>query len=52
MQSLLSHGHIEFGSAKGVVATKKAPVSRETHRVKITGGRKVLERVRFHCGRA
>jgi len=31
-------------------ADKARPVARETHRVVTVGGRKVLERVRFHCG--
>jgi hypothetical protein len=56
VESLLAHGQIEFAGsgsrAKGAVAKSanaKKPVSRETHRVKTVGGKKVLERIRFHC---
>ena len=56
VESLLTHGQIEFDGSRprrgaalaSAVGTKK-PVSRETHRVKSVGGKKVLERVRFHC---
>lgn len=56
VESLLTHGQIEFvdsGSrpraAVAKAASAKKPVSRETHRVKTVGGKKVLERIRFHC---
>jgi hypothetical protein len=56
VESLLKHGQIEFDGApprsRGAVARvsrSKEPISRETHRVKTLGGKKVLERVRFHC---
>jgi len=53
VESLLTHGQIELGGGsrtRGVVAAAtKKPVSRETHRVTTVGGKKVLERVRFHC---
>jgi fungalysin metallopeptidase (M36) len=59
VRSLVKNGQIEFGGANGAAASaraaiagpvgKKKPVSRETHRVRSVGGKKVLERVRFHC---
>jgi hypothetical protein len=56
VESLLTHGQIEFAggnnrakSAMAMGASAKKPVSRETHRVKTVGGKKVLERIRFHC---
>lgn len=63
VKSLLAHGQIEFTGAAGSKAaalaagkkakgaTKAKPISRETHRVAVVGGKKVLVRVRFHCGR-
>jgi len=58
VESLLSHGQIEFDgggprtrAAMASVAGRKEAVSRETHRVKTVGGKKALERVRFHCRR-
>jgi hypothetical protein len=56
VESLLSHGQIEFeGGGRGARAAvggpagPAKPVSRETHRVKTMGGKKLLSRVRFHC---
>ena len=56
VESLLSHGQIELAdsgrrprAAVAEAASAKKPVSRETHRVKTVGGKKVLERIRFHC---
>jgi hypothetical protein len=53
VESLLNHGQIEFGGGQPRAAMaagrRTKPVSRETHRVKTVGGKKVLERVRFHC---
>jgi hypothetical protein len=56
VESLLSHGQIEFApsgaharAAIAKPASAKKPVARETHRVKTVGGKKVLERIRFHC---
>ena len=50
------HGQIELAdsgrrprAAVAEAASAKKPVSRETHRVKTVGGKKVLERIRFHC---
>jgi hypothetical protein len=55
VESLLAHGQIEFAAPAGgrrsrAAAAKTSPISRETHRVRTAGGRKILERVRFHCG--
>jgi hypothetical protein len=59
VEALLRHGQIETASsAKGtrtrgaVAATggKAQPVRRETHVVKVVRGKKLLVRVRFHCG--
>jgi hypothetical protein len=56
VSSLLRHGQIEFeaiGSKKRAAVarvTGAKTLSRETHRVKVVGGKKTLERVRFHCG--
>jgi hypothetical protein len=55
VHALIAHGQIEFGnagSARPAVASPKSrttQLSRETHRVNIVGGRKVLQRTRFHC---
>jgi hypothetical protein len=53
VESLLNQNQIDFDSAprraRDVTAGAKKPVSRETHRVKTTAGKKILERVRFHC---
>jgi hypothetical protein len=64
VESLMAHGQIEFdggnagavgavggrAAAMGAVGPRKGGVRRATHRVKVVGGRKVLARVRFHCG--
>lgn len=49
--SLLRHGQIELPATRGARAAAARPVSRETHRVRTVRGRRVLERVRFHCRR-
>jgi hypothetical protein len=56
VESLLRHGQIEFEGGgpgpKGAVARGASAQkldSGETHRIKTVGGKKVLERVRFHC---
>ncbi len=52
VESLLEHGQIEFAGgarARSAVPSAREAVSRETHRVKSAGGKKVLERIRFHC---
>jgi hypothetical protein len=61
-ESLLKHGQIEFTTGTPAAAAKGAAgrpaasakvtrrVSRATHRVVTSGGRKVLVRVRFNCG--
>jgi hypothetical protein len=59
VRSLVKNGQIEFGGPNGAAANarsaaagpagRKKPVSRETHRVRSVGGKKVLARVRFHC---
>jgi len=55
VESLLAHGQIEFADRGSRprrmvanVTNVRKPVSRETHRVKTVGGKKVLERIRFH----
>jgi hypothetical protein len=53
VESLLRHGQIELEGGdprtRGALAKAKGPISRETHRVKTVGGKKVLVRLRFHC---
>jgi hypothetical protein len=57
VESLLNHNQIELSSAprakgaaaRGAVGRTKKAVSRETHRIRVVGRKKVLERVRFHC---
>lgn len=64
VESLLTNGQIEFGeprnagAVRGTATTARAgranarrPVARETHRVAAVKGKKVLERLRFHCSR-
>jgi hypothetical protein len=60
VEALLRHGQIEMASgAKGAARARGAaaavggtsqPVRRETHAVKVVRGKKMLVRVRFHCG--
>lgn len=57
VKSLLNHGRIEFAAPKGAapksaVAAKRGiatEATQATHRVRSVGGKKVLERIRFHC---
>jgi hypothetical protein len=57
VESLLNHDQIDFkgggrprpAAVMTTAAGAKKPVSRETHRVKTAAGKKILERVRFHC---
>jgi hypothetical protein len=56
VRSLLHHGRIEFAAPKRAVAAKRGvaaeamQAAQATHRVRSVGGKKVLERIRFHCG--
>jgi hypothetical protein len=59
VEALLRHGQIEMapaataGRARGAAAgmgAKAQAVRRETHAVKMVRGKKMLVRVRFHCG--
>ena len=54
--ALLRHGQIEMAPgakgtrSRGAVAGRPQPIRRETHVVKVVRGKKMLVRVRFHCG--